>query len=397
MTGKKSDNSIIESLLKGTVTFNDAEEYKKILKESPDDPSLNRLFADFLKKNKSFIDANKEYRKAFRLFMKKGDTLQAIASILHGWEIVGPTAHDFRSLHSQLRGKKFHNSATAECFAKMSYQELKATITRLEPVQFAAGETVQESGAPEDTLYFVISGELTRALPEAEGKKDTYLEVVIGENEHFGDIFPGEENKTTTAPVKCQSNVELLEITKTDLLYLCGEYPDLETGITSFVRDQSLPEEEKPAKFYRKTSRRHLSVMLGLEILANEPGRQPINVKGFTSDISLGGVCIIVDPRYSDIPVEDIINRKTKISISLPDESISVIIMGRMTWYEETAIDGQSTYAVGVQFEEMPPRLRGLLIVFANAVGTMSKQIGITEISQDILEKRAGSSNKLLP
>jgi hypothetical protein len=387
MTGKKSDNSIIASLVKGTVTFNNAEEYIKILKEFPDDPRLNRLFGDFLKKRKSFIDANLEYRKAFRLFMETGDPLQAITSILHGWEIVSPTTHDFRYLHSQLRRKNFHNSAVAECFAKMSYKELKAFVTKLKPVQFADGEIVQEVAAPEDALYFVISGELIRVLPEGENYAGQ--EMVIRENDQFGDIYPCEEKKSVVTRVKCQSDVELLKITKTDLLTLCGEYPDLENGITRFTFYQSLPEKEKPAKFFRKTSRRHLSVMLGLEIFEDEPGRQPISVKGFTSDISLGGVCIIVDPRYRDIPVEDIINRKTKIRISLPDEIISLIILGRMAWYKETEIDGQPTYALGVQFEEMPPKLRGLLIIFANAVGTMTKQLETIEISQDILDKKA--------
>jgi hypothetical protein len=128
--------------------------------------------------------------------------------------------------------------------------------------------------------------------------------------------------------------------------------------------------------------------MLGLEIFEDTPGRQPISVKGFTSDISLGGVCIIVDPRYRDIPVEHIINRKAKIKISLPDETISLIILGRMAWYKETVIDGQPTYALGVQFEEMPPKLRGLLIIFANAIGTTTKHIETIEISQDILDKK---------
>jgi hypothetical protein len=384
MTKEESNINIIESLVKGTITFNSADEYKKILKKFPDDPRLNRQFADFLKENKSFIDANQEYRKAFRLFVETGETLQAIAAIIHGWEIVSPSAHDFRFLHSQLRRKNFHNSAVAECFAKMAYQELNGVVRKLEPVQFAAGEIVQEIGEPEEALYFVISGKLTRTFPGSKEGDDQ--ELILRENDHFGDLYPCEENKSVGALIKCRSKVELLKITKTNLLALCREYPELENGITTFTRDQCLPEENKPAKFYRKTSRRHLSVMLGLEIFEDEPGRQPISVKGFTSDISLGGVCVVIDPRYRDIPVKNIINRKTKIRISLPDETISLIIMGRMAWYKETAIDDQPTYAIGVQFKEMPPRLRGLLIIFANAVGTMTKQLKTKEISQDTLE-----------
>ena len=386
MAENNLDQSIIESLVKGTITFNDTEEYKKVLKSFPDDPRLNRQFADFLKKSKSFIDANKEYRKAFRLFVETGETLQAIAAILHGWEIVSPSPHDFRFLHSQLRRKNFHNSAIAECFAKMSYQELNAVVRKLEPIQFAAEDVIQEVGDEEDALYFVISGELVRTFPENEkGQTD---EVVLKANDHFGDLYPCEERKSVAGQIKCRSQVEVLKITKTDLLTLCGEYPDLENGITSFTRDQCLPKEDKPAKFYRKTSRRHLAVMLGIEIFEEEPGRQPISVKGFTSDISLGGVCVIVDPRYRDIPVNNIANRKTKIRISLPDETISLTILGRMAWFKETSIDGQPTYAIGIQFNEMPPRLRGLLIVFANAVGTMTKQLETREISQDDLENK---------
>jgi hypothetical protein len=94
--------------------------------------------------------------------------------------------------------------------------------------------------------------------------------------------------------------------------------------------------------------------------------------------MSLGGVCVVVDPRYRDLPIEDMVNRKTRLSISLPDESISLTILGRLAWYKETDLDGEDTYAIGIQFNEMPPRLRGLLIVFANAVGSMSRQMSMT-------------------
>lgn len=37
------------------------------------------------------------------------------------------------------------------------------------------------------------------------------------------------------------------------------------------------------------------------DILDQQLGRHPITIKGFSSDNSLGGACVIVDPRYRDI------------------------------------------------------------------------------------------------
>ena len=120
-----------------------------------------------------------------------------------------------------------------------------------------------------------------------------------------------------------------------------------------------------------------------MDILDREPGKHPISVKCYTSDISLGGVCVVVDPRYRDLPIEDLVNRKTKLRISLPDESISLTILSRLAWYKETEMDGEDTYAIGIQFNEMPPRLRGLLIVIANAVGLMTTQLAAREQKTD--------------
>ena len=44
----------------------------------------------------------------------------------------------------------------------------------------------------------------------------------------------------------------------------------------------------------------------------------------------------------------DILGRKTKLRVSLADESISVSIMGRIAQCKETEIDGQKTCAFGV-------------------------------------------------
>ena len=86
MATEKKGISIIEGLAKGSITINKTEEFKKLLVEYPDNPHVNRLFADFLKKEHSFPNAIKKYRKAYDLFMAEGETLQAIAALLELWK-----------------------------------------------------------------------------------------------------------------------------------------------------------------------------------------------------------------------------------------------------------------------------------------------------------------------
>jgi len=229
----------------------------------------------------------------------------------------------------------------------------------------------------------VVYGNLISSAPDDNGPRRSDSTVILKENDFFGDRYPCSEKKSVSNLVKTLTEVELIQVTKPNMLTLCGEHPDLQIGLKNLLEDNNLFQEDHPAKFYRKTSRRKLSVTLHLDILAREPGKHPITVKCYTSDMSLGGVCVFVDPRYRDLPIQDLVNRKTKLRISLPDESISLTILGRLAWYKESDLDGEDTYAIGIQFNEMPPRLRGLLIVFANAVGSMTKQLGEKGLNHD--------------
>ncbi|MDT8334439.1 MAG: PilZ domain-containing protein, partial [Desulfurivibrionaceae bacterium] len=172
----------------------------------------------------------------------------------------------------------------------------------------------------------------------------------------------------------------------------------LKLGIRKLIKYQRIPEDEKPEKFFRKTSRRHLTIPLSLDIFDHQPGLSPLAAKGFSSDISLGGACIIVDPKYRDIPAEDILDRKIRLRVGLPDESIAVSIVGRITWFKETEIKGQQTCAIGVQFQETPPRLRASMIVFVTALGTINSSATNYHFSQDEIEaKGAGPARPASP
>ena len=157
-------------------------------------------------------------------------------------------------------------------------------------------------------------------------------------------------------------------------------------GFTSLGKNLQVPEEVQPEKFFRKTSRRYQTIQLGLEIFSPEPGRQPIMVRGFSSDISLGGTCVIIDPKYRSILVDDIMDRKVMIRISLPDEAISVLIIGNIVWVKDAEINRQETCALGIKFNETPPRVRAAMIFFVTALSSLNKDGADYNLSQDEIE-----------
>ncbi|MBU0481585.1 MAG: cyclic nucleotide-binding domain-containing protein [Proteobacteria bacterium] len=386
MENKKSHIQIIDQLTLGLSSLSSLDDYKKLIKEFPNEPRLYRLLADYLSSKKAFIEASKTYRKTYHLFMQQGMSLQAIAALMCTWSIVKPSPYDLRSLHSRLKRKDSHTSAIAECFAKMSYPELVDVLSLVNLELYNSGEYVKKTGSPDDALYLVVSGELTESLTEDDPENiDPKLLI---ENDFFGCLIPREKKKDFSSYIRAETRVELLKITNENLLSLCGEHPDFETGLKNLNDSKSLPDEDKPSKFFRKSSRQELSIILNLEIFGREPGLTSINVKGYSSDISLGGACVIVDPKYQDIP-EDLAGRNAKIRISLPGETVALAIMGRLAWHKITSIANVRTSAIGVQFNEMPPKVRGLLIVFANAVGTMTRLLDEGGFSQDSIETRS--------
>jgi hypothetical protein len=50
----------------------------------------------------------------------------------------------------------------------------------------------------------------------------------------------------------------------------------------------------------------------------------------------------------------------------MPSEGMELRVSGKIVWTHETTFEGGKTLAVGIQFEDLSPRLRGMLFVFAD-------------------------------
>ena len=62
------------------------------------------------------------------------------------------------------------------------------------------------------------------------------------------------------------------------------------------------------------------------------------------------------------------IGRNARVKIVLPNEALTISILGTIAWARSVSFQNKTTKALGIQFKDMPPKLSGLLVAFANIV-----------------------------
>ena len=57
-----------------------------------------------------------------------------------------------------------------------------------------------------------------------------------------------------------------------------------------------------------------------------------------------------------------------EVQISLPSEDLTANVTGKIVWNRRIDIEQDTAIALGIQFREMSPKSRGLLLGFANSL-----------------------------
>jgi hypothetical protein len=116
----------------------------------------------------------------------------------------------------------------------------------------------------------------------------------------------------------------------------------------------------------RKADRHKLPVKMNLKIWPGTTGHYGLILDGLSRDISVNGMCIVLDAKYAN--VSSIYNniKNAKIEISMPSEALTINVLGSIVWSNEVYHEEKKTVALGIRFEQMSPQLSGLLVVFAN-------------------------------
>jgi len=364
--------SVAEQIIDGSITINSIEEFKSILKIFPNDPALQKSFSNLLRKEKRAEEAAKSFDKTSQLYIDAGKILQAIDSKMLQWKIKPPTPREARLFYTSLQQGSYYESPMKTFFHRLSYQELVAFVSKLARLELSPGKMIKKTGDLEDNLYFVVSGNLkeTVFVPLRKGDDSLYRKRAsfLTENQFFGDVYPLKEKNRSKSYVETSSRAELVKITKSNLAKICEKYPNIETGLLDLYRVRKKDGNGDLMPKVRKLGRHHLPLKINLHIFTDSNQTEPLIIDAYSRDVSIGGLCVVLDGKYKSISSIHKNIRTAKIEMSLPEEELVLRVSGDIVWSREFSWKKKKIVALGFRFKEMSPKFRGMFFMMADSI-----------------------------
>jgi CRP-like cAMP-binding protein len=360
----KKPNSIVSRIIDGSVTIDSVMEFENLLKAFPNDPWLHRFFADLLERDKSLYAAADAYGIAAELFIEADMIMQAIVSKILEWQILGLSYQEGRDFHSSLRNAGSKNTGVKHFFIKMTYPELIAFMSMLVIRYFPEGNMMQQFGDEEHNLYFVVSGTIEETIYhrlEKGGKIQKKSSKNLMENDFLGEIYPFEQERISQSTVETITRVEFAKISKLRLMKVFRKYPNVKRLIHDLYQSRSESDKERFSSTVRKTVRHQLPTQVNIKIFSDDPDKAPLDLSGFTENISLGGASVVLGANYETGHFGSLVGKQIHIQIYLAIAFVSLSILGTAVWSKEISLEGKKSEMLGIQFEEMSDKDRRLL------------------------------------
>jgi len=314
---------------------------------------LDEKAADELSGQNQVKQAAELYRTAMQQYAESGKILSAIAAKVRELKIIKRAPNKARDIYDALRTIAANNIPSYEFFTKMSYDELLGILQALEVEVFPPGSIVKQAGDPETDLYFVVSGTLQET---ADPASDTSPEnqVTLIENAFTGDIYPLEEDKAYNGTLTSTTEVELLKISKHDLLRLAQKKYNFEFLCMELLSTRYDIGGRRSKQIIRATQRYQLLTRVDIKVLSDVPNEKPLVLNGFTEDISLGGACICLSAAYLS-GATNLIGKRVILALRVARLLTGVDVPGIIAWKREVNRGKGKDIIIGIQFKEIPP------------------------------------------
>jgi len=360
--------SIAKHIIDGSITVDSVSDFESMLGLFPDNPALFNAFGDLLVKKKSYKAAARAYGKAAGLFFDSGMMFPAILFKTLQWRIIKPALHEVRPFFANLQRTQFNSSPLQNFFKNLSFPEMISITNLLNRVRLPAGKVFKKIGDSENHLYFIATGNLKETTFEPlnkEEKKHRKSVIHLEAGDIVGDIYPFEEQKLSQSYTETITTAELGKISKQDLIGICTKYPNVAHLIISLFKHRQ--EGKKASSLPARESNRHLlPLKMKLKIRPKEADHSPFILEGFSRDISVGGVCVVLDTKYKNIVSIAKNIKDAEVTIFIPGGGFTLNVSGSVIWRRAVISNGKKTLALGIQFKGMTPKVSGLLVVFAD-------------------------------
>ena len=360
---------IAKHVIEGSIRIDSIREFEGMLQIFPRDPDLHRAYSDLLIRKKRYGQAAKAYHKSAELFIASGKLLPALLCKLLQWRLKRPSRNEAIRFYRAMLNGSYHETSLKVFLSRLAFSELIALMNYMKRLSLPADKTVVKIGDSEGALFFVVSGSLISKPDQPANKNESHHDestVQLSENDVFGSIYPFEEEKISRSSTKTSSRVELVKLSKPHLIKLCKKYPNVELGIIDLLKARSNGNDNGALQAVRKADRQQLPMRMNLKIYPDATSQHPVVIDGYSKDVSVGGMCIVLDSKYADIPAVYKSIQNAKIEISLPGEALTISVTAAIAWSKEVYHQGEKTVALGIEFEDMSPKLSGLLVVFAD-------------------------------
>ncbi len=369
--------SIMQRVLDGTLAVDSVEEFKEILKIYPEDPLLQRKYADLLM-NKSLLDeAQVAFRQASLLFVDQEMNLQAIVAKILQWSIQKPSHDEGRQFQKLLNEKGAQHTPLQRFWSHMNYGELVTLMLRLVRVKLSTGQKIASVDEPVNDIYFVVSGTLAESISpdcqfEASRAGLDTEPVLLGPNDVIGNIFPLDQNTTSYTDVVAINEAELVKISKPVLFEACRKFPNIENLLRDIYKPENVDKCDRAWQTVRRSIRYGVPTKVEISESSDSRNEKPNPLTGIAVDLSLGGVCVDLGTP-DNIPEENIgKGRPVRLSLDLLNEVATVHLTGKIVWQRHQESDKEMSMLIGIRFDSMDATDRELLTEYCS--GSVGEQ-----------------------
>ena len=370
--------NIADHIINGSIEIRSIEAFKEILKRFPDNWALLKMYAEMLQKKGLPEEALKTYANASKNSLEANKVLEAITYKILQWRIAKPEKLEAQKELTEIKKNIGEDTPLQIIFGNLSFQEIIAIFSQIEIVNYTAGKVIKKIGDIEDNLYFVVSGTLKDSFfLTIENDEKIYRKPTIyrTENDFFGDIYPFDRENKCKSYIESMEQVVLIRITRKKLFAICQKYQKIELALMDLFNIRSKIDVGDSHAKLRRSQRFQLMLSLNLIVYPKASSKKTINLNGFTSDISISGMCYILDDESYKLSLNNPTFSQTlqnaQVQINLSVESLSLTVKGRVAWKREVSFEGRKTLSLGISFETLSPKIKGMLISLFNGLKNM--------------------------
>ena len=188
------------------------------------------------------------------------------------------------------------------------------------------------------------------------------------ENDYFGNFYPFEEKDMIHAYVEAITQAEMIRLPKKDLQEISNKYQDVELALNDLRKCRPELGQDRRSRYERHGIRHYLPTEVSLKIFPRPEGSEPLTIDAYSLDLSIGGICVVLDATSQSIALFSRTIQNAGVQVTLPVESMSLTVSGTIVWSKSMHIEHKKTQALGIRFEKMSPKVRGMVFTFADSI-----------------------------